>query len=285
MDHDFDADFTLFPHNNTPDDDMVLSSDALTFLPKLLANMKSQPDYSNHNTSRRSRSPTRDRDNNTYRDQRSPANGYDRNDRRPSRSEQPQGNMEDRANSQQDRRVYVGNLSYDVKWHHLKDHMREGMFKLTLPTSLNRRSILTTFTAGQVLFADVLELPNGMSKGCGIVEYSTKEEAQTAISTLSNRNLMGRLIYVREVRTPTFTHSSQTDTNYRTARPSRALTQPAVLVVAWVDHVAASAEVLASVPVAVSEEDSVDLACRVAARRSSCPTYVYACFTHSRLEN
>lgn len=29
-------------------------------------------------------------------------------------------------NSQQDRRVYVGNLSYDVKWHHLKDFMRQG---------------------------------------------------------------------------------------------------------------------------------------------------------------
>lgn len=31
-----------------------------------------------------------------------------------------------RDSSQQDRRVYVGNLSYDVKWHHLKDFMREG---------------------------------------------------------------------------------------------------------------------------------------------------------------
>lgn len=31
-----------------------------------------------------------------------------------------------RENSQQDRRVYVGNLSYDVKWHHLKDFMRQG---------------------------------------------------------------------------------------------------------------------------------------------------------------
>lgn len=37
-------------------------------------------------------------------------------------------------------------------------------------------------------------------QGCGIVEYSTKEEAQHAIATMSNRNLMGRLIYVREVR-------------------------------------------------------------------------------------
>lgn len=36
--------------------------------------------------------------------------------------------------SQQDRRVYVGNLSYDVKWHHLKDHMRKGKSK-SIPSS------------------------------------------------------------------------------------------------------------------------------------------------------
>ncbi|KAK4944058.1 g-strand binding protein [Elasticomyces elasticus] len=53
-----------------------------------------------------------------------------------------------RESSQQDRRVYVGNLAYDVKWHHLKDFMRQ---------------------AGEVLFADVLLLPNGMSKVGAIV--------------------------------------------------------------------------------------------------------------------
>ncbi|KAJ5779589.1 Nucleotide-binding alpha-beta plait [Penicillium paradoxum] len=84
-----------------------------------------------------------------------------------------------RDSSQQDRRVYVGNLSYDVKWHHLKDFMRQ---------------------AGEVLFADVLLLPNGMSKGCGIVEYATREQAQNAVNTLSNQSLMGRLVYVREDR-------------------------------------------------------------------------------------
>ncbi|KAK6346024.1 hypothetical protein TWF730_010358 [Orbilia blumenaviensis] len=84
-----------------------------------------------------------------------------------------------RESSQQDRRVYVGNLSYDVKWHHLKDFMRQ---------------------AGEVLFADVLLLPNGMSKGCGIVEYATRDQAQNAVNTLSNQNLMGRLVYVREDR-------------------------------------------------------------------------------------
>lgn len=36
-----------------------------------------------------------------------------------------------RESSQQERRVYVGNLSYDVKWHHLKDFMRQG--KITTP--------------------------------------------------------------------------------------------------------------------------------------------------------
>ncbi|KAK9457021.1 RNA-binding domain-containing protein [Dipodascopsis uninucleata] len=81
--------------------------------------------------------------------------------------------------SAQDRRVYVGNLPYDVKWTQLKDFMRK---------------------AGDVVFADVLTLPNGMSKGCGIVEYATREQAEHAINTLSNQPLMGRVIYVREDR-------------------------------------------------------------------------------------
>lgn len=36
-----------------------------------------------------------------------------------------------RESSQQERRVYVGNLSYDVKWHHLKDFMRQGEMQFT----------------------------------------------------------------------------------------------------------------------------------------------------------
>ena len=36
-----------------------------------------------------------------------------------------------RESSLQERRVYVGNLSYDVKWHHLKDFMRQGKHGLT----------------------------------------------------------------------------------------------------------------------------------------------------------
>ena len=34
-----------------------------------------------------------------------------------------------------------------------------------------------------------------------IVEYATREQAQQAVNTLSNQNLMGRLVYVREAST------------------------------------------------------------------------------------
>lgn len=71
-----------------------------------------------------------------------------------------------RESSQQDRRVYVGNLAYDVKWHHLKDFMRQGELVYT-PQGYS--PLLTTTLAGEVLFADVLLLPNGMSKVGAIV--------------------------------------------------------------------------------------------------------------------
>lgn len=51
-----------------------------------------------------------------------------------------------------------------------------------------------------MVFADVLTLPNGRSKGCGIVEYSTREEAVRAIEELSHLQLEGREIFVREDR-------------------------------------------------------------------------------------
>ena len=69
-----------------------------------------------------------------------------------------------RETSQQDRRVYVGNLSYDVKWHHLKDFMRQG--ECSEQVEVHRAASLTNCLrlAGEVLYADVLLLPNGMSK-------------------------------------------------------------------------------------------------------------------------
>jgi len=97
---------------------------------------------SRHDERDRSRSPSRDRYRSDRRN-RSPANGnyesrgghssnVDSTRAQPARStEERQQHKEQmmsslRETSQQDRRVYVGNLSYDVKWHHLKDHMRKG---------------------------------------------------------------------------------------------------------------------------------------------------------------
>ena len=79
----------------------------------------------------------------------------------------------------QSRRVYVGNLSWDVTWSDLKDHMK---------------------TVGDVVRADVICEHNGRSKGCGIVEFETEEGAQEAIETLTHTELRGRMIFVREDR-------------------------------------------------------------------------------------
>ncbi|KAI8926201.1 hypothetical protein BC831DRAFT_241501 [Entophlyctis helioformis] len=77
-------------------------------------------------------------------------------------------------------RVYIGNLSFDTTWRDLKDYMRK---------------------AGEVLFADVM-IRDGRSKGCGIAEFATAEEASRAIRELHETTFMGRQIFVREDREP-----------------------------------------------------------------------------------
>ena len=76
--------------------------------------------------------------------------------------------------------VYVGNLSWDVSWQDLKDHFK---------------------TVGHVLHADVMLEPGSTrSKGCGLVTFVNPKDASTAISTLHDTELNGRLIFVREDR-------------------------------------------------------------------------------------
>ncbi|KAI6106977.1 hypothetical protein EDD17DRAFT_1888537 [Pisolithus thermaeus] len=81
--------------------------------------------------------------------------------------------------SKRENRVYVGNLSYDVKYRDLMEFMRG---------------------AGEVLFAEVLITPTGVSKGCGIVEFASPEDAQRAIRELSEVPLLGRPVFIREDR-------------------------------------------------------------------------------------
>lgn len=81
--------------------------------------------------------------------------------------------------SKRENRVYVGNLSYDVKYRDLMEFMRG---------------------AGEVLFAEVLVTPTGVSKGCGIVEFASPEDAQRAIRELSEVAMLGRPVFIREDR-------------------------------------------------------------------------------------
>lgn len=78
------------------------------------------------------------------------------------------------------RRVYVGNLSWQTSWQNLKDHFKP---------------------MGTVTRADViLEQGSLRSKGCGLVEFSSSEEAAKAIQELDGSELDGRPIFVREDR-------------------------------------------------------------------------------------
>eukprot|EP00761_Pharyngomonas_kirbyi_P011535 gb/GECH01011560.1/.p1 GENE.gb/GECH01011560.1/~~gb/GECH01011560.1/.p1 ORF type:complete len:199 (+),score=54.27 gb/GECH01011560.1/:1-597(+) len=79
-------------------------------------------------------------------------------------------------------RVFVGNLAWRTTWQDLKDHMRQ---------------------AGPVAYASVLREKSGRSKGCGIVEYETVEDAEKAVRELNDSLLQGRLIFIREDREDT----------------------------------------------------------------------------------
>lgn len=77
------------------------------------------------------------------------------------------------------KRCYVGNLAWRTSWQDLKDKFRD---------------------CGNVVYANVMRDDDGRSKGWGIVEYETPDEALQAINTLNGADLAGRRILVREDR-------------------------------------------------------------------------------------
>jgi RNA recognition motif-containing protein len=111
-------------------------------------------------------------------------------------------------------RVYIGNLSWGVSWQDLKDHMRE---------------------AGEVTRADVMMGPDGRSKGCGIVEYESVEEAQKAVLTLNDTELNGRQIFVREDREERGTRSGNQFSSDEKAQSRRCYVGNLSWDVAWQD--------------------------------------------------
>lgn len=76
-------------------------------------------------------------------------------------------------------RVYAGNLSWSVTDGDLADFMQQ---------------------AGDVKSAEVIKYPDGRSKGWGLVEFHNPASTLEAINNLSDLDLMGRKIFIREDR-------------------------------------------------------------------------------------
>ena len=79
------------------------------------------PSRERYRDSRRNRSP------NGYHEEESRHSSYDRRGAPPGAARE-QRMSQVRESSQQDRRVYVGNLPYEVSWQALKAFMKEGMY-------------------------------------------------------------------------------------------------------------------------------------------------------------
>ena len=76
------------------------------------------------------------------------------------------------------KRIYVGNLNYDVTSEQLKEYFSE---------------------AGEVVEANVITYrDSGRSKGFGFVEMATEEDAQTAIDKFDKVEHKGRTLHVEE---------------------------------------------------------------------------------------
>jgi len=80
------------------------------------------------------------------------------------------------------KKVYVGQIDYRVQWFELKDLFRPF---------------------GDVQYADVPLDMHGYSKGYGVVELATPEEAQNAVRNLNGLDWFGRRIVCREYREDT----------------------------------------------------------------------------------
>jgi len=80
------------------------------------------------------------------------------------------------------KKLYVGNLSYDLSDEELKNHFNQ---------------------AGNVTSANVIRYHDtGRSKGFGFVEMGSEEEAQKAVDMFNGQELKGRKMVVSEARPP-----------------------------------------------------------------------------------
>ncbi|KAH9499229.1 Myelin expression factor 2 [Bulinus truncatus] len=101
---------------------------------------------------------------------------------RRSRSRSPnRRNRNDRARPfTGGRRVVVRNIPYEIRWQELKDMFRKDI--------------------GDVTYVEMLETPDGKSKGVAVVEFRDPEHAKKAIEEYHQKKIKDRAIIVREER-------------------------------------------------------------------------------------
>ena len=93
------------------------------------------------------------------------------------RSRSPIRTREDRTNKI-NRRVYVANVPFDVRWGELKDLFRDKV--------------------GNVRFCQLFENEEGKPRGCGLVEFEDSSSAKKAIEVLNRFEFRGRELVVKE---------------------------------------------------------------------------------------
>lgn len=97
------------------------------------------------------------------------------------------------------RQLYVTNLSYQTRWHELKDHFNN---------------------VAKVEFANVFLDDIGRSRGNGIVLFETEEGAAEALERLNESELDGRQIYVKYDAKPETRSKPLQQTRYVSTMPS-----------------------------------------------------------------
>jgi len=101
--------------------------------------------------------------------------GFDRSDRSHGSFGDYDSSEKSTPSDRTGRQIYVGNLPYHTSWQDLKDNFR---------------------SAGNVLRADIITLPNGRSKGAGTILFETREEANKAIDLFHETDFQGRKLAV-----------------------------------------------------------------------------------------
>ena len=74
--------------------------------------------------------------------------------------------------------------------------------------------------AGNVVSAEMIKSGDGRSRGCAVAEFSTAEEADRAKELLTDREVEGRKIFVREDRTGAAPKRASKPRARRTKKPA-----------------------------------------------------------------